>query len=404
MDAKVREELIARAGALVPALRERAQKCEELRRLPDETNRDLLDAGLYRMYQPKRYGGFEADYQLQIDVSAEIGRGCGSTAWVLSILASHSWVQGMMTLEAQDEVWGKDPEALIASAFPTRTATMKRVEGGVVLDGVWSFASGVDMCAWTHFNVFLPEESAEAGKPAQAGKPGKPPVHYFVAVSAADYEIIDDWYAAGMRGTGSKSVRAQSVFVPAHRMLNTHQALGGHTPGSRVSPGPLYRMPLFALFGHGIVGPAVGIARGALEAVLEPLLQARRSGAGVKLGEQSTVQVRIAEASAEIDAARALLKAASDEATAMALADRAPTLQERVRFRRNGAYAGTLCLRAVERLCPLAGANGLAEHSPFQRAFRDVHGACAHIALTWDVQAANYGGVLLGHPSTDPKL
>ena len=393
-----REELIARARALVPVLRERAQKCEELRQLPVETNRALLDAGLYRIYQPKRYGGFEADYQLQVDVSAEIGRGCGSTAWVLSILASHSWVQGMMTLEAQEEVWGRDPEGLIASAFPTRTATMKRVEGGAVLDGVWSFASGVDVCAWTHFNVFLPQE---AGKPAEAGKP---PLHYFVAVPASDYEIIDDWYAAGMRGTGSKSVRVQNVFVPAHRMLNTHEAVGGHTPGSRVHPGPLYRMPLFALFAHGIVGPAVGIARGALEVVLEPLLQARRSGGGVKLSDQPTIQVRIAEATAEIDAARALLKAASDEATALALADRAPTLQERARFRRNGAYAGTLCLRAVERLYPLAGANGLAEHSPFQRAFRDVHGACAHIALTWDVQAANYGGVLLGHPSTDPKL
>src|SRR3972149_2218994 len=95
-----REELIARARALVPVLRERAQKCEELRQLPVETNRALLDAGLYRIYQPKRYGGFEADYQLQVDVSAEIGRGCGPTAWVLSILASHSWVQGMMALEA----------------------------------------------------------------------------------------------------------------------------------------------------------------------------------------------------------------------------------------------------------------------------------------------------------------
>lgn len=387
-----REELVARARALVPALRERAAKCEELRRLPDETNHDLLDAGLYRMYQPRRYGGFEADYQLQIDVSAEIGRGCGSTAWVLSILASHSWVQGMMGQEAQDEVWGKTPEALIASAFPTRNATMRRVEGGAVLDGVWSFASGVDVCAWTHFNVFLPAEA------------GVPPVHYFVAVPASDYEIIDDWFAAGMRGTGSKSVRADNVFVPDRRMLNTHQCVGGPTPGSLLHPGPLYRMPLFALFGHGIVGPAVGIALGALELILEPLLQARRSGAGVKLGDQPTVQVRIAEASAEIDAARALLQAAGDDATAMARAGRLPTLQERVRFRRNGAYAGTLCLRAVERLYPLAGANGLAEHSPFQRAFRDVHGACAHIALTWDVQAANYGGVVLGRPSTDPKL
>jgi 3-hydroxy-9,10-secoandrosta-1,3,5(10)-triene-9,17-dione monooxygenase len=386
-----RDDLIARAHDMIPALRERAAEAETLRRLPDATNEAFHAAELYRMYQPRRYGGFEMDYQLQVDVAAEVGRGCGSSAWVLSILASHSWVHGMMGRAAQDEVWAKNPEAIIASAFPTRGATTTQVDGGFVIDGRWSFASGVDHCEWSHFNLLVP-------------RPGKPPQHYFAAVPATDYTVVDDWFVAGMRGTGSKSIDVNKLFVPAHRALDTHACVGGPTAGSALHPGPLFRMPLFALFAHGIVGPAVGMALGALDCVVEPMRGARLSQGGLKVGDQPTVQVRLAEASAEIDAARALLKAASDEATALAVRDALPTLEQRVRWRRNGAYAGTLCLRAVERLHPLAGANGLADSSPFQRAFRDVHAACAHIALTWDVQGANYGGVLLGGASTDPKL
>jgi 3-hydroxy-9,10-secoandrosta-1,3,5(10)-triene-9,17-dione monooxygenase len=296
----------------------------------------------------------------------------------------------MLGREAQDEVWADDPHAIIASASPTRESTMTRLDDGFVVDGVWSFSSGVDHCQWTHLNLFLPEE-------------GRPAHHYFAAVPARDYTIIDDWYASGMRGTGSKSIRLTKCFIPAHRVLDTHACVGGITAGSLLHPGPLYRMPLFSLFAHGIVGPAVGMALGALDAILEPM-QARRSHAGLAVGGQQSVRIRIAEAMAEIDAGRALLKNVSDEATAVAASDLTPKLEQRVRFRRDGAYAANLCLRAVERLYPLAGANGLSASSPFQRAFRDIHACCAHVALTWDVQSANYAGVLLGQPSDDPKL
>ncbi len=386
-----RDDFIARARDMIPELRARAREAEDLRRLPDATNAAFHAAGLYRLHQPRRYGGYEMDFHLQIDVAAEIGRGCGSSAWVQSIVASHSWVHGMLGEDAQDEVWGKNPEAVIASASPARGSSVTRVEGGLVVDGRWSFASGVDHCAWTHLNIFVPTE------------PGKPVQHYFAAVPATDYTIVDDWHVAGMRGTGSKSIDFKQAFVPQHRILDTHACVGGPTLGSALHGGALFRMPLFALFGHGIVGPAVGMALGALDAVVEPM-KGRRSAAGVAIADQPTVQVRLAEASGEIEAARGLLKAASDEGTALAAAGVVPPLEQRVRWRRNCAFAAQLCLRAAERLYPLAGANALAEASPFQRAFRDVHAACAHIALTWDVQAANYGGVLLGNPSTDPKL
>jgi 3-hydroxy-9,10-secoandrosta-1,3,5(10)-triene-9,17-dione monooxygenase len=386
-----REELIHRARALVPRLRERAVEAERLRRLPESTARELLDAGLYRIYLPRRYGGYELDFQLQVDIAAELGRGCGSTAWVWSILASHHWVQGMMDPRAQDEVWEADPDALIASAFPGPGATVTPVDGGLLLDGRWSFASGIDCCDWVHLNLMVP---ATEGQPAH---------HRFGLVPRTDCELVDDWFTTGLRGTGSRSLDLHGVFVPGYRTLSTQDCIGGPTPGSQANPNPLYRMPLFSLFAHAIAAPAVGIALGALEAMVDKV---RRGSArsGALLHEQPTVQLRLAEASAETDAALALLRTASEEGTAAAAGGVMPPLADRVRWRRNGAYAATLCLRAVERLHPLAGASSLHEHHPYQRAVRDVHAVSAHIALTWDVQGANYGGVLLGHPSTDPKL
>jgi 3-hydroxy-9,10-secoandrosta-1,3,5(10)-triene-9,17-dione monooxygenase len=386
-----REELVERARQLVPSLRERAAAAERLRRLPNATRRDLLHAGLYKVYQPRAFGGYELDYQLQVDIAAELGRGCGSTAWVWSILASHSWVHGMMHPKAQEEVWSANPDALIASAFPAAGATVTPAGDGYLLDGSWSFASGIDVCEWVHLNLLIP---AGDGHPAH---------HRFGLVPKADCQLVDDWFATGMRGTGSRSLRLAGVFVPGYRTLATQDCVGAPTPGSGRNPGPLYRMPLFALFAHGIAGPAVGIARGGLEFMLDKVRTGAARG-GAALVAQPTVALRLAEASAEVDAARALLATASEEATAAAQAGVVPPLADRVRWRRNGAYAATLCLRAVQRLHPLAGAGSLHERHPYQRVLRDIHAVCAHIALTWDVQAANYGGVLLGLPSSDPKL
>src|SRR5258708_6020027 len=192
----------------------------------------------------------------------------------------------MMSATAQDEVWGPDPDAVIASASPTRGSTTTPVDGGIVVDGRWSFASGIDHCTWSHLNLFVPTA------------PGKPPQHYFAAVPARDFAIVDDWHVSGMRGTGSKSIEFKKCLIPAHRLLDSHACVGGPTAGSALHPGPLFRMPLFALFGHGIVGPAVGMALGASDAVIEPLPNSGRSVAGVAIADQPTVPVRLPQATA----------------------------------------------------------------------------------------------------------
>ncbi|MGE5146368.1 MAG: acyl-CoA dehydrogenase, partial [Candidatus Eiseniibacteriota bacterium] len=171
-----REELIGRARDMIPVLRERAPECEKLGRILDSTNRDFHDAGFYRMYQPRRYGGLEADFQLQVDIGAETGQGCGSSTWVLTILASHSWVVGMLDERAQDDVWGEDNETLVANSFPAPGAKVDRVKGGYKLSGTWTFSSGIDVSEWSCLNTMVAAKGAA-------------PVHHFMMVPKSDMTV-----------------------------------------------------------------------------------------------------------------------------------------------------------------------------------------------------------------------
>ena len=385
-----RIRLIDRAKEMVPVLRERAAKVDKDRRIADETHAAFVDAGFYRIHQPKRFGGFEMDFSMMIDLAAELGRGCGSSCWIFSNLAIQNFILGTNFPQAQEEVWGTDGNALIASSFPAKGGKARKVGGGIVVDGLWSFASGIDFVDWNNMQVFLPQENG-------------PPQHRFALVPKSDYEIVDDWYSAGLAGTGSRSIRLRECFIPEHRTLPTTLILGGSSPGSEANPSPLYRIPPFTLGTKVFAGPALGIARGALEE-MENELRTRKNVAGIPMCELPTTQVRIAEAGAEIAAARALLLQDCRDSIEIVRNGAVPDIDTRARWRLNNAYAGQLCLRAVERLHPLVGARGLDPDSPFQRAFRDIHAAVLQITMAWDIQTVNAGRVRFGLPSMDPRL
>lgn len=386
-----RSELVDVARNMLPALRERADWADNNGTLPRETHDALMDAGLYRIYLPERFGGYESDYALQVDIAAELGRACGSTAWVHAVVASHSWMHGMFEPKAQDEVWAEDPDALISGSTPTGDARIDPVDDGFVLNGTWTFSSGVDFCQWNHFNMMTPRLDGDGME------------HRYGLASLDEVDILDDWDPSGLRGTGSKSMRVKDLFIPEYRTIRSEACRGEATAGSAVNPGALYRMPLFSLFGKGIVAPAVGIARGALDFAVE-YLDGRRMQSGLRLADEPTAQLRIGEAAAEIEAAWLLLLKDCEEVHARAEAGEVPTLEERHRWRRNDSYAGKLCIQAVDRLMTLLGAQGNRKGSDLHRHWRDMHTLASHIALAWDAQGANYGRVLIGLDSRDSKI
>ncbi len=386
-----RDVLALRARTLVPILRERALDADRDRGIPRATHEAFCEAGFYKIHQPARYGGYEMPLDVMIDICAELGRGCGSSAWVFSNLAGQGLLVGMHAPAAQDDVWKNTPDALIASSFPFQSGTGKRVSDGLVLNGTWSFASGVDFADWENVQVFLPSES------------GGPAEHRFVLIPKQDFTIKDDWHMTGLSGTGSRSVVLNNVFVPEHRVLDSQFMTGGPSPGSAASPHPLFKVSAWAAGNKLFTGPAIGIARGALE-LTEEDLRSRISAVGVKLADIPTAHARIAEAGAEIDAAYALMIKDSVDAMRYAESGERPPIAQRAKWRRNNAFAGQLCLRAVERLYPLGGGRGLRRDNLFQLAWRDIHAAVSQILMTWDTQSVNTGRVQLGLPSLDPRL
>lgn len=385
-----RDELANRARAMIPLLRDRAPEAEKNRRLPDITHKNFIEAGFYRMFQPRRYGGYEMDWGCILDVAAELGRGCGSSCWVFTNLTGQSWINGMKCEQAQDDVWQDNPDAVIASSFPGKGASVEAVNGGWVADGIWGFSSGIDFADWSNVQLFVPQENG-------------PPQHQFALVPKTDFsEMVDDWNPSGLAATGSRSFILKRVFIPEHRGISAGQVQGGPTPGSAINLNPLYKIPLFAMGTKQFASTAVGIALGALDAMLADLAT-RKSVAGVKLSEQGTVQLRVAEASAEIEAARSLLLEDFRESNLVAAGENPPTQEQRARWRRNNSFAGKLCVQAVERLFPLAGGRGLSFDSLYQRAVRDVHAATSQNSMAWDVAAITYSQQRFGAVISDPR-
>lgn len=377
------------ARRLTPLLAERAAATEASRRIPPATLAQLRADKLFRLMQPARVGGLERDLGTLLAVCAELARGCAATAWVVGNLASHHWMLGMWPPQAQDDVWGESPDALIAASliFPAGRATP--IDGGYRLRGKWSFASGVDACQWVMLGGIVGGEDEEHGE------------YRLFLLPRGECRIEDNWFAAGLAGTGSKGIIIDDAIVPAYRTLALADTNGGATPGSIANPAPLYRVPLLATFGYVVAGVPLGIAEGMLTAFTAASRSRLAAHSGRALTDFQPVQHKLAEASALTETARLLLSANCADITTMAAAG-VPPLDTKARWRRDAAFAARLALRAVDLLFEAAGGAALFLANPAQRAFRDAHAAVAHIALNWDAAAAVYGLVALGHSAELP--
>ncbi|ODM84307.1 acyl-CoA dehydrogenase [Bradyrhizobium elkanii] len=385
--------MVARAKALVPALRERASRTEELRRLPPETERDLLDSGLFRILQPKRVGGSELDYVALVDCADALGQGDASVSWNFANLASHHWMLGMFAPEAQSAVWGEDPDALIASSFVFPAGRARKTGGGYVLSGHWPFSSGVESCGWNMLASVVASDDEADG------------VEYrLFLLNRRDYSIDDTWNAAGLRGTGSNDVRVTDAFVPEHMTVAVSDLAGGATPGSIVNPNALYMLPVFSLFPYVLSGVGLGNAQACLDDYVEIARHRASTYNRAKIGDLQSTQIKIAEASAKIDAARLIMRTNCVEALAEVRRGDIPGIAAKTKLRRDGAFAVNLCTEAVSLLFAAGGARSLFTSGALQRQFRDAHAVNSHLAFNFDAAGTNYGRVALGLPSENLTL
>ena len=374
------EELVARSKALAPKLRARSEQCETLRRVPEETIADFLDAGFHKMMQPKRFGGYEYGWDVLCECAIEWGRGCGSQAWVMMVYKDHVQKIGMCSAELQDEIWGEDPRALLSSSFQPVGHVEKR-SGGYTISGKWSFSSGIDHAKWLIVGGFLPAEK------------GPPQWTYFI-VPRAVAKIVDDWHVAGLAGTGSKSFTIDEAFVPAHRTIGEAESTDGQGPGVTPQSPAVYRYPRKGA-GLALASVPVGVAMGMLDDF--KAIASDKARRGRRTAADPATALRVAESSAELDAAWWSLVGAARET--MRTLERGETLtkERRLMNRRNAGFAAMMAQRASERIYAAAGGTAIYKSSSMQRSFRDVHAGANHIGVSWDYSASAYGEYMIGH-------
>ncbi|MFH9862924.1 acyl-CoA dehydrogenase family protein [Streptomyces sp. NPDC017202] len=385
-DIPSRQELIDRAAELVPLLQKHALWGEENRRVHEETLDALTESGLLNLRVPTRYGGYECDMRTVVDVIAELGRGDGSTAWVMSVFAISTWMAGLFPDEVQDEIFAKPGVRVSGILSPTATAVP--AEGGIVLNGKWSFNSGVLHSTWnTNAAVLLTPE-------------GPQPV--MVAVPVADLEIVDDWHTAGLRASGSVTTVARDLFVPEARVLPMGPVLQGQHRSLANAGSPVFRAPFMATACATISAPAVGLARAAKESFFERLPGRKITYTTYEnQAEAPVTHLQVAEAVSRIDEAEFHARRAADLVDANAAAGKPWTLEERARVRLD---LGSVCRRAkeaVDILNDASGGSSVFTTVPIQRIERDVQTLSLHAILHPNTNFELYGRIACGlEPNT----
>jgi 3-hydroxy-9,10-secoandrosta-1,3,5(10)-triene-9,17-dione monooxygenase len=383
------DEAMRRARDLVPALRSRAQQCEDARVLLPENESLLHECGLFRYHQPKRFGGMELPFVAVVDIVSELARGCPSTAWNVGNLGCHHWILAYYEPETQHEVWDANPDALIASSIALAAGRGKRVPGGFQVSGRWPFSSGVDNCEWNMLAVTV------------YGDDGKTTVDWRLClVPKSDYEIIDTWYAMGMIGTGSKDIEVKEIFVPERRALELAKCRGGlQHPGGKLNPGPLFRIPIVASAGHPLSATALGAAEGAFEHVANSFRTRIGTYTGAKVSEFQAVQIKIAKARALIDAARYAMRE-----SAIAFEQENLDLETKLRLRIQNTLAVAHSREAVETLWSCYGANAIYTRDPLQRFLRDTQAINQHFSFNFDIAGSAFGTVAMGGKYANPTM
>jgi len=342
-----------------------------------ESVQDLLASGLIRIGNPRRYGGHDVEVDTAFEVGFELGRGCGSTAWCYSLWTAHNWWLGHFPERCQEEFFATGPDTLFSSGLNPAGGKVEPANGGFKVSGRWGFSSGCDAATWVMVAV-------------PGARPNEP---LWLLLPRSDYQIVDTWFASGMRGSGSKDIVIKDAFVPAHRVVDPERCGAEDMTGWKLHGRLSYRAPLRCLAGWDLAAPLIGIAQGAID---EFTARAQRMSGPGRAADSVALQLRLAEAGAEVDAARALHRQDIREILDRAARGEGFSDLDRIRYRRDKAFIARLCVRAVDRLFEASGARAVLDAEPIQRCHRDAHGASHHAALSWDLVAEQFGRQAMG--------
>ncbi|MDQ0779085.1 3-hydroxy-9,10-secoandrosta-1,3,5(10)-triene-9,17-dione monooxygenase [Streptomyces aurantiacus] len=378
-DRELRADLVGRAAKLLPRLAGQAERSDRERLVPAENMEALAEAGLLSILQPARYGGLQTDIRTCLEVSREVARACGSTAWTTTLLNVCSWYVGLYPTQAQDDIWADDPTARVAGVLAP-TASAREVDGGFVVSGRWSPASGQAHARWAIVGV-LRDGGPERG---------------MVLVPMAELTVEDTWFVTGMRGTASNTLIADEIFVPSHRYLSSADAAAGRyaTPHTEEA---VYRSAFVPVSALVLAAPQLGLAQAALDLVVQKA--PNRAMTYTFYDNQAvapTTQLAVAQAASLIDSAHLHAYRAAAEIDEAAAQGSYPDYDARARARMDTGVAAVHAREAIRILVSAHGAGSFAEVNPLQRIWRDSEAGSRHAIVNPEVSTEIYGKSLLG--------
>ncbi|MBK5007744.1 flavin-dependent monooxygenase [Pseudomonas sp. S60] len=369
--------------AILPAIAENAFKAEHDRSVPAENIALLKGIGMHRAFLPKQFGGMEISLPQFAECVAVLAGACASTAWAMSLLCTHSHQMAMFPAQLQQEVWGLDADATASSSIAPFGRT-EEVEGGVKFSGEMGWSSGCDHAEWAIMGFRRPNHEGTQD-------------YCFAVLPRSDYHIRDDWYAVGMRGSGSKTLIVRDAFVPEHRIQKAKDMMEGKSAGFGLYPdSKIFYAPYRPYFASGFSTISLGIAERMLEVFREKTRNRVRAYTGVAVGAATPALMRLAESTHQVAAARALLEKSWDEIAQYSERHEYPSRATLAFWRTNQGYAVKMCIQAVDRLMEAAGGGAWFESNEMQRLFRDSHMTGAHAYTDYDVCAQILGRELMG--------
>lgn len=375
---------------LLPTIRERAEETERLRVVPESSVKELEEVGFFKLLQPARFGGLEADPVDFYTCVRDIASACGSTGWVSSVLGVHPWQIALFDDEAQQAVWGEDPDTRVSSSYaPVGKAAI--TEGGFTLSGRWSFSSGCAHATWVLLGGLVFNDEGQVVD-----------FRTFL-VPRERYEIVDVWNVVGLAGTGSNDIVVEDVFIPETFTLSMAETGRCKGPGQAVNTGDLYKLQFHSLFTTTITTPIIGMARGAYEEHVTMQQNRVRASYGEKASLDPFAAVRVATASSDIDASWALLMSNIREQQAYVARGEKIPITQRLRIRRDQVLGTQRAIDAIDLLFEASGGRALANGTPLQRAWRDAHAGRVHAANDPERALQMYGASEFGH-KVDPGM
>jgi alkylation response protein AidB-like acyl-CoA dehydrogenase len=359
--------LLARLDEFAPAVRAQSGDADRLARLPEGVVAGLRALGLFRLWIPQRYGGFELGLPDALKIYEAAGRVDGSFGWAVMIGAGGGLFAAWLDPAAASDIFAP-PHAVIAGSG-AHDGCAEQVAGGYRVSGRWRYASGAHYASTFTANCVITRD----GQPVRAEQ-GTPLIRA-MAFTPEQVTIHDAWDTVGMRGTGSHDIEVRDAFVPQLRSFSLF------TEAAR-EPGPLYRLPFDVLTELPVAAVGLGIARHALDAFAELAKRKRCAGSAMLLAEHPLAQTRAAASDARWRSMQAGIHSLAARTWQAALANR-PLLPRELAEITAGCV---LCLaelqRAVGDLAGLAGMDAILRDGAFARAWRDLQALAAHVSVS----------------------